>query len=109
MLPIQLTVPPAVEAPALPVRLIVSERLSSASYKAHRVDDSEKFTIIRQENDGFPELGLGLCMGEDRAHRFLDWWVANDRRVQVLLTNIQLQLPVNYNLVDLMIEAAQEC
>lgn len=109
MLPIQLTVPPAVETPALPVRLIVSERLSSASYKAHRVDDTDKFTILRQENDGYPELSLGTCTGEGRAHRFLDWWVVNDRRVQVLLTKIQLQLPVNYNMVDLMIEAAQEC
>jgi hypothetical protein len=111
MLPIQLTTPSAVEAPAIerPVRLVVSDRLSSASYKAHRVEHTDRFTIVRLENDGFPELNLGTCSGEDRAQRFLDWWVANDRRVQVLLTLLAMKQVVSYSLVDLMIEAAQVC
>lgn len=100
------------EAPALeqsiarPILRIVQ---SSASYKAHRWDDgSDKFMIYRLEHDGFPAITLGSLQGEARAHRFLDWWVANDRRVQRSLQLAALNQE-HETIIDLVIEAARSC
>lgn len=98
------------EAPSLEQhvpRVLVRIVQSSASYKAHR-QDSGAFTLFRLEHDGFPPITIGTVRSQERAEHMLDWWVANDRRVQRCLQLSALNQPTE-TIIDLVIEAARTC
>ena len=105
------SLPPAIISEALPPRIprvVIQLSESSASYKAHRQGDNS-FSIMRMEHNNHAPIMLGRVIDEDRAQRLLDWWVTNDRRVQLFLALRDLNQPTPFELVDLMIEAAQVC
>lgn len=80
---------------------------SSASYRAFRFANTQRFLVARLPFNDWDQIELGSVLSKLRAEKMVDWWVQQDERVVAILTAQHKNLPHHETIEDLMIEVAR--